>query len=63
MNNANLSHISAHYEVPNISSMLYEYTMKEHNVVTGAFRVGNYYSIRDLPNNINAFSVAEQLKQ
>jgi len=42
--------------------MLYEYTMKEQNVVQGAFRVGNHFSLRDLPTLISPFNVCEALK-
>ena len=41
-----------HYEVPNLSSMLYEYTNAEKNLVEMAFRGGNYQTIRDLPDQI-----------
>lgn len=43
---------SMHYEVPSLSSMLYEYTNKEQNSIINAFRVGNHVAIRDLPNHI-----------
>ena len=46
------SKISNHYEVPNMSSMLYEFTNKEQDKVHQSFRVGNYVSLRDLPNLI-----------
>ena len=41
-----------HYEVPNLSSMLYEYTHKESDRVQDAFRTGNYHSLRDLPRHL-----------
>ena len=41
-----------HYEVPNLSSMLYEYTHKEKDRVSEAFRTGNYHSLRDLPRHL-----------
>ena len=31
-----------HYEVPNLTSMLYEYTNREKDTVQSAFRGGNY---------------------
>jgi len=31
-----------HYEVPSLSSMLYEYTNKEQDSCVNAFRVGNW---------------------
>ena len=46
-----------HYEVPNLSSMLYEYTNKEVDIVKNAFRIGNWDSIRDLPSELKPFSV------
>ena len=46
------SKISNHYEVPNMASMLYEFTNKEADHVHMAFRVGNFVSLRDLPNAI-----------
>ena len=36
--------------------------MKEKDVVTGAFRIGNHYSLRDLPNLISPFNVCDMLK-
>jgi len=41
-----------HYEVPSLSSMLYEFTNKEQTSIVNAFRIGNYTDIRDLPNNL-----------
>ncbi len=52
-----------HYEVPNLSSMLYEYTNKETQVVQQAFRGGNYQSIRGLPDDIRPYSVGQAIKQ
>jgi len=43
---------SAHYEVPSLSSMLYEFTNKEQDAIVNAFRVGNWNTLRDLPNAI-----------
>jgi hypothetical protein len=40
-----------HYEVPNLSSMLYEYTNKEAERIHQGFRVGNFVSLRDLPTD------------
>ena len=53
-----LSKISNHYEVPNMSSMLYEFTNKEQDRVHQSFRTGNYISLRDLPNLIAAGNVS-----
>jgi hypothetical protein len=52
------SRISNHYEVPNMTSMLYEYTNKEQDRVHQSFRTGNYVSLRDLPNLIVAGNVS-----
>ena len=46
-----------HYEVPNLSSMLYEYTNREKDYVERAFRGGNYQTIRGLPDDIRPFNV------
>lgn len=46
------SNISNHYEVPNMASMLYEFTNRESDHIHQAFRVGNFVSLRDLPNVI-----------
>ena len=56
---------SKHYEVPNLSSVLYTYTHAEENKINQAFRIGNYTSIRDLPNqllagNVNLMSKSKQ---
>jgi hypothetical protein len=48
---------SKHYEVPNLSSVLYKYTHAEENKISQAFRIGNYTSIRDLPNQLQAGNV------
>jgi len=42
-----------HYEVPNLTSMLYEYTNKEAERILMGFRKGNFVSLRDLPNDFN----------
>ena len=52
-----------HYEVPILASMLYEYTNKEYDVVKNAFRTGNYNSIRELPNDLGPFQVAQAIKE
>jgi hypothetical protein len=46
-----------HYEVPSLSSMLYEFTNKEQDSINKAFRIGNYVSLRDLPDNSAANNV------
>lgn len=47
----------SHYEVPNLTSMLYEYTNKEQERVLQGFRIGNFVSLRDLPHVISAGNV------
>ena len=42
--------------------MLYEYTNKEQDLVKHAFRVGNFHSLRDLPDEIQPFAVTHNLK-
>lgn len=54
---------SMHYEVPSLSSMLYEYTNKEQDCIMQAFRVGNWFNLRDLPNYIAPNNVLQQLQQ
>jgi hypothetical protein len=46
------SKISNHYEVPNMSSMLYEFTNKEQDRIHQSFRVGNFVSLRDIPDSL-----------
>ena len=50
-----------HYEVPSLASMLYEYTNKEQDLVTQAFRNSNFVSLRDLPENIAPNNLLQQL--
>ena len=52
---------SMHYEVPSLSSMLYEFTNKEQDLVLQAFRIGNFISMRDLPDNIAPNNILQQL--
>ncbi|CDW90631.1 UNKNOWN [Stylonychia lemnae] len=49
--------IGPHYEVPNLASMLYEYTNKEQERIRQGFRIGNFISLRDLPHEINPGNV------
>lgn len=41
-----------HYEVPILSSMLYDYTNKEQERIKKSFRTGNFIGLRDLPSNV-----------
>ena len=52
------SKITSHYEVPNMSSMLYDFTNKEQERVHQSFRIGNFVSLRDLPDSLMAGNVA-----
>jgi len=52
MENLATKSVQYHYEVPNLSSMLYEFTNREKDRVNQAFRVGNYHSLRDLPRHL-----------
>ena len=49
-----------HYEVPSLSSMLYEFTNKEQDSCIQAFRTGNYVGLRDLPDHIAPNNVLQQ---
>ena len=60
--NAGRQHVK-HYEVPNLSSMLYEYTNREKDYVERAFRGGNYQTIRGLPDDIRPFNVGQAVKE
>ena len=55
----NASAISNHYEVPNLSSMLYEYTNNEMDRIKYAFRVGNFHSLRGLPRHLLPGNVSQ----
>lgn len=56
MNDAGITN-GPHYEVPNLSSMLYEFTNKEQDRVMQGFRIGNFVGLRDLPVKIQAGEV------
>lgn len=43
--------------------MLYEFTNKERDVIQACFRAGNYYNIRDLPDEIGPNQVAQAIKE
>ena len=51
--------VQHHYQVPNLSSMLYEFTLKERDRVNQAFRTGNYHSLRDLPRHLLPGNVSQ----
>lgn len=52
------SKITSHYEVPNMASMLYDFTNKEQERIHQSFRIGNFVSLRDLPDSLMAGNVA-----
>ena len=60
---ANLIKASAedvpHYQLPNFSSILPEYTNAEQDYVKGAFSTGNFSSINKVPNNIKPTEVSK----
>ena len=60
--NDNNGTLQYHYQVPNLSSMLYEYTNREKDRVGEAFRTGNYNSIRDLPRHLMPGNVSQWSK-
>ena len=41
-----------HYELPNLTQLLYEYTNKERDLIQRCFRTGNYNALRELPNQL-----------
>jgi len=52
-----------HFEIPNLSSMLYDYTNKEKDMVERCWRTGNYLSLRDLPTKIKPSSVLKSYQE
>lgn len=50
-----------HYELPNLTQLLYDFTNKEQDTIMRCFRVGNYNSIRDLPANLLPNAVIKML--
>lgn len=53
----------SHYEMPNLSACLYDYTNKEQELIVRCFRTGNYDSLRDLPNGLAPQQVIEAMKE
>ena len=56
---SNPSGFMQHYEVPNLSSMLYDFTNKDSQRIADCFRVGNFHSLRDLPNYLLPGNIAQ----
>jgi hypothetical protein len=43
--------------------VLYEYANKETDIVQHCFRVGNYFSLRDLPDDFTANNVNQSMRE
>ena len=43
--------------------MLYEYTNKEMDVAAACFRIGNYYSLRDMPDDFSSNNVNQAMRE
>ncbi len=43
--------------------MLYEYTNKEMDIAAACFRIGNYYSLRDMPDDFTANNVNQAMRE
>jgi hypothetical protein len=43
--------------------VLYEYTNKEQEIVSACFRIGNYFSLRDLPDEIGPNNVNQSMRE
>jgi hypothetical protein len=41
-----------HYELPNLTQLLYDFTNKEQDAIQQCFRTGNFTSLRDLPAHL-----------
>lgn len=50
-----------HYELPNLTQLLYDFTNKEQDTIMRCFRVGSYTSIRDLPSNLLPNAVTKMM--
>ena len=50
-----------HYELPNLTQLLYDFTNKEQDLVMRCFRVGNYTSLRDMPANLLPNAVTKMM--
>ena len=51
-----------HYELPNLTQLLYDFTNKEQDVIQQCFRTGNYASLRDLPVQMMPNSIAKAMR-
>jgi len=43
--------------------VLYEYTNKEADIVSACFRIGSYYSVRDLPDDLGPNNVIQAMRE
>lgn len=43
--------------------VLYEYTNREQDLVQACFRIGNYVSIRDMPDELNPNNVLQAMRE
>jgi len=49
-----------HYELPNLTQLLYDFTNKEQETIARCFRIGNFNSLRDhLPNSLAPNQIAK----
>ena len=53
----------SHYEVPNLTSMLYEYTNKEQEYIQRCFRAGNFNQLRELPDSVKPNSILDSNRE
>ena len=52
-----------HYELPNLTQLLYDFTNKEQDTIQQCFRTGNYTSLRDLPAHLMPNAIAKALRE
>ena len=52
-----------HYELPNLTQLLYDFTNKEQDTIMRCFRTGNYQSLRDLPNSLLPNQVVKMMRE
>ena len=52
-----------HYELPNLTQLLYDYTNKERDLIQRCFRTGNYNALRELPNNLAPNQILKYLRE
>jgi hypothetical protein len=43
--------------------VLYEYTNKEMDIAAACFRIGNYYSLRDMPDDFSGNNVNQAMRE